>query len=236
MSSVTTTLINTANGATPLTLASGNTTGPSIIVGTTSNLTLKANSTVNTAIVNTTSFTTSVPLVVSNNVTAGAIVVGTNDVSREIQLSGSLAVVGYDGIDAFVEGGAGKGVSLYVNASSKALDIDPTQNATFSNNLIVTKNITSANLTANSMLLGNSSISAVGYTTLPNGLKLQWGTAAITTAITTVTFAEPFNAVAYSVVITPTTLNKAWVVSSNTTAFTADTDVNQTINFMAIGV
>ena len=236
MSSVTTTLINTANGATPLTLSSGNTAGPSIIVGTTENLTLKANSTVNTATVNTTFFTTAVPFFVNNNVTAGAIIVGSNDTSREIQISGSLAVVGYDGTDAFVKGGSGKGVSLYVNASSKALDIDPTQSATFSNNLIVAGNITSANLTANSMLLGNSGISAVGHTTLPNGLRLQWGTAAITTAITTVTFAVPFSAVVYSVIITPTSSEDAWVVSSNTSAFTADTDVNQTINFMAIGV
>lgn len=236
MSSVTTTQINTIDGVTPLTLITGNTLGPSVVISTTDTITLKANSTVNTATVNTSLITSTVPLVLSNNVTAAVIVAGTDDVSREIQISGNGAVVGYDGTDAFLEGGSGKGVSLYVNATAKALDIDPTQSATFSNNLIVTRNVTAANLTATSMLLGNSSISPNGYITLPGGIKLQWGTAAITTSITTVNFPVTFDAVVYSVVITPTISDDAWVVSSNTTAFRADTDVNQTINYMAIGV
>lgn len=231
MSSVTTTLINTANGSTPLTLSSGNTSGPSVIVTTNDNITLKANSTTNTAIVNTTFFTSAVPLVVNNNVTAGVMIAGTDDVSREIQISNGGAVVGYDGTDAYLEGGTGKGVSLYVNATAKALDIDPTQTATFSNNLIVTNRITS-----NTMTLGNSSVSPNGYVTLPSGIILQWGSASVSTSISTITFATPFTSVVYSVTMTPLASEDVWIVSANTTAFRADADVSTSVYYMAIGV
>lgn len=236
MSSVTTTQINTIDGTTPLTLRTGNTPGPAIVLNTVDTITLKSNSTVDAASFNTTTITTNLPITVNNNVTAGALVIGTNDVSREIQISGSGAVVGYDGTDAFLEGGSGKGVSLYVNATAKALDIDTTQTATFSNNLIVTRNVTAANLTATSMLLGNSSISPNGYITLPGGLKLQWGSASISTTVSTVTFPIAFDAVIYSLNITPQSSASPWIVSANTTAFRADTDNSTTVYYMAIGV
>jgi hypothetical protein len=242
MSSITTSLINTANATTSLGLRTGNTTGPSIVLNTTNQITLKANSVSNTIIANTTGLTTNVPLSVNgtitltNTATGAVFTTGASDVSREIQISGNRAAFGYDGNDAFVEGGSGKGVSLYVNTTSKALDIDPNQSATFSNNLIVTRNINSANLTTNSMVLGNSSISANGFTTLPNGLRLQWGFASVGTTNTTVPFSSTFSAVLYSLSLTPTSSEDVWVVSSNTSALVARADVSTSVYYMAIGV
>jgi hypothetical protein len=241
MSSVTTTTINTANSATPLTLRTGNTSGPSVIVSAADQITLKANSASNTVIANTSGVTTNVPLVVNgainttNTAAGNVMILGTNDVSREIQFSGNRTAVGYDGTDAFLEGGSGKGVSLYVNSTAKALTINATQNATFSNNITASKNITAANVTATSMVLGNSSISANGYTTLPNGLIFQWGIASVGATNTTLNLPITFPAVIYSVQLTPTSTDDHWVVSANTSAIVARSDVATTMYFMAIG-
>lgn len=54
MSSVTTTSVKTANGTTPLTLSTGNTAGPQVVINGTGTLVLKANSSTNGLFVNTT--------------------------------------------------------------------------------------------------------------------------------------------------------------------------------------
>lgn len=244
MSSVTTSLINTANGTTSLGLRTGNTGGPRIELNTINQVTLKANSTVNTVIANTTSVTSTVPLNVNgaisttNTVTGNVISLGTDDQNREINMSGGRAVFGYDGTDAYVEGGTGKGVTLVVNGATDGLAINSVAHATFSNNVTVSKNITAANatITSNTFTLGSSSIAPNGFTTLPNGLKMAWGNAAITTATTVVTYASPFSSIVYSINITPQSSEDVWITASNTTSFTADTDVNTTVYYMAIGV
>ena len=151
MSSVTTSLINTANGTTSLGLRTGNTSGPRIELNTSNQVTLKANSTVNTVIANTTSTTLNVPLNVNgaitstNTATGNVISLGTDNQSREINISGGRAVFGYDGSDVYVEGGTDKGVNLVVNGTTDALSVNSVSHATFSNNVTVTNNITAAN-------------------------------------------------------------------------------------------
>ena len=227
MSSITTSLINTANGTTSLGLGTGNTSGPSITINTANQITLKANSSVNTAIANTTGFTTNVPLNVNGSITVS-----------------NVAIVSYNGSNAVFGAGAGEGLELRANNQnsitvSSSGDITAAGNTSFNKSVSVNNNISAANLTvsSNSFTLGSSSISPNGYTTLPNGLKLMWGTASVTTASTTVTFPTPFSSVVYSVTLTGTVdSSDVRLLSSNTTTFRADVDFNCTVNYMAIGV
>jgi len=246
MSSVTTSLINTANGTTSLGLRTGNTSGPRIELNTSNQVTLKANSTTNTLIANTTSVNSAVPvnvngaISVSNTATGNVISLGTDNQNREINISGGRTVFGYDGSNAYVEGGTDKGVELVVNGTTNALSVNSIAHATFSNNVTVTNNITAANatITSNTFTLGSSSIAPSGYTTLPNGLKLVWGTAGINTSTTTVTFPSAFNSITYNVQLTGTESgNVPHLVSSNSTTFSAISSSSfQTVYYMAIGV
>jgi hypothetical protein len=245
MSSVTTSLINTANGTTSLGLRTGNTSGPRIELNTSNQVTLKANSTVNTVIANTTSTTLNVPLNVNgaitstNTATGNVISLGTDNQNREINISGGRTVFGYDGSNAYVEGGTDKGVNLVVNGATDALSVNSVGHATFSNNVTVTNNITAANanITSNTFTLGSSSIAPSGFTTMPNGLKLVWGSATISSSTTTVTFPSAFSSVVYNIQLTNTEDGKLWVTASNTTTFTADNQAaSSTVYYMAIGV
>jgi hypothetical protein len=69
MSSLTTTSINTVNGTTNLTLGTGNTSGPAIIVSTGNTITLRANSTANVIIANSSTITANGALVVTGSST-----------------------------------------------------------------------------------------------------------------------------------------------------------------------
>ena len=69
MSSLTTTSINTVNGITNLTLGTGNTSGPAIIISTGNTITLRANSTANVIIANSSTITANGALVVTGSST-----------------------------------------------------------------------------------------------------------------------------------------------------------------------
>ena len=105
---------------------------------------------------------------------------------------------------------------------------------------------TNATVQTNTFTLGTSSISANGYSRLPNGLLLQWGTqTAVSNATTTATanFATAFTTL-YSVQLTGKgVINQSltWLASTNTTAFIWSTTYgatasSTTINYMAIGI
>lgn len=66
MSSLTTTTVNTANGSTDLTLMTGNVSSASIVVRTNGSLTVRANSTVNTITVNSSTITTNTATFLAN--------------------------------------------------------------------------------------------------------------------------------------------------------------------------
>ena len=120
-------------------------------------------------------------------------------------------------------------------------------NNTSSLNIAVPLQIsTNATVQTNTFTLGTSSISANGYSRLPNGLLLQWGTqTAVSNATTTATanFATAFTTL-YSVQLTGKgVINESptWLASTNTTAFIWTTTypataASTTINYMAIGI
>ena len=105
-------------------------------------------------------------------------------------------------------------------------------------------NATAITMTTNTFTLGTSSIAANGYSRLPNGLLLQWGSGSSASSGTNniVTFATPFNTL-YSVTVT----NRSAVGSSqptqyinisNTTAFQyyqASSGIT-TLYYIAIGI
>jgi hypothetical protein len=66
MSSLTTTSINTANGATNLTVGTGNTSGPTIVVTTGTDIVIRANTTANVFIANSTAVRANAAMTVAN--------------------------------------------------------------------------------------------------------------------------------------------------------------------------
>jgi hypothetical protein len=116
-----------------------------------------------------------------------------------------------------------------------------------SNSLVV--NSSGVNVTTNNFTLGSFSLGANGYTRLPNGLLLQWGSATATVNNSTTaeaTFSTSFSTL-YSVTVTtagynvstplgqPSTIN-----ATSTSSFTWKTNyaapaASATINYIAIG-
>lgn len=139
MSSVTTTKVDTANATTTLTLTTGNTTGPNIVV------------------------------------TGGT----------DIQLNGN----------------------------------------TVSNKFNVT----------NTFSLGNYSIAANGYTTLPNGIILQWGKIAATTSGSTITFSTTFANGPLSIQLTGAADTRAWVTTLTSSNSNISVSSNSDVYYTALG-
>lgn len=79
----------------------------------------------------------------------------------------------------------------------------------------------SANIVSNTFAFGTSSVAANGYSRLPNGLLLQWGTVSSNTSVGNITFPTGFTAL-YSFVVTAesATYDSTYValpIASNTT-------------------
>lgn len=137
-----------------------------------------------------------------------------------------------------VVGATGEGIIFSGNSSTNSFVINSTSistnvTTTFANVVVSSVNVSTINL------LG-SSISTTGYTKLPNGLLMQWGTVSANSSAGTITFTTPFAAAPYSVILTPQTnvATDEAVTSTNTTAASVRTSVATTYNFyyMALGV
>ena len=100
----------------------------------------------------------------------------------------------------------------------------------------------------NTFTLGTSSSTANGYTYLPNGLILQWGSVTANTTAGNVTFPIAFPTACFSVTATSGSapddvlninqLNFAYILSSNTTVArvrAANNSTGVTVNWLAIG-
>lgn len=198
MSSLTTTSINTANGATPLTIGTGNTSGPAIVVSSGTDITFKANNTANVFIANSTAIRANTAVTVAN----------------------TLSVTGQTTLNTVATGASFAG------------------NTTLANVVATTVTTTNAVISSNSLTFGTSSIATSGYSRLPNGLLLQWGTtASIATAGTTVNFPVAFAAAPYSVVLTAISAAATMRVNATTTtSFTANASAASTAYYMAIGL
>ena len=133
----------------------------------------------------------------------------------------------------------GQGIVLGGNSTSNALFVNSTAvsaniTAIFSANVVVpTINASAINLTG-------SSISTTGYTRLPNGLLMQWGTVSSNTSTGTITFSTAFAAAPYSVQLTSSSNNTTGVgvTSTNTTAAVVRTTsaTANTYYYLALGV
>ena len=200
MSSLTTTSIDTANASTPLTVGTGNTSGPAIIVTGGTDIAIRANTTANVFIAN------------SSGIRANAAVTVAN----------TLTVTGQATLNTVATGSNFAG------------------NTTLANVVATTITSTNAVISSNSLTFGTSSIATSGYTRLPNGLLLQWGTtASIATAGTIVTFPVAFatGTSPYSVVVTPISAAATIRVNTaNATTFTANASATSTAYYMAIGL
>jgi hypothetical protein len=87
MSSLTTTTVNTKDGVTNLTLTTGNTTGPALVVSSSNTLWIRANSSVNVFTINTTSAVVNTPATFNNNVAVTGVVTITGNVSTTDSLA-----------------------------------------------------------------------------------------------------------------------------------------------------
>ena len=107
------------------------------------------------------------------------------------------------------------------------------------NSSIIT--VSSANVTTNTFTLGSSSDTANGYTVLPNGLIMQWGSVQSNSTVGDITFTTGFTTV-YSVTVTAETSTydgtySPLLIASNTTTANVRTanDTAITVFYQAIG-
>lgn len=99
--------------------------------------------------------------------------------------------------------------------------------------------VTSANITSNNLSLGTFNDGANGYTYLPNGLKMNWGSVSSNSSSGYIIFASAFTNSVFSVVATSnaTGTYAAAVITQNTTSAeirTANT-TSTTVYYTAIG-
>lgn len=130
--------------------------------------------------------------------------------------------------------------NVIINASS---NVNISSNVTFSANVSLVN--TSLSVSTNNFTLGVSNTSANGYSTLPNGLLLQWGTVVSNTTVGDVTFTVPFTATLLSFTSTTATVNSAFnytytpvLIASNTTSANVRTSnvTAANVTWMAIGI
>ena len=201
MSSLTTTSINTANGSTNLTLRTGNTSGPALLVTAGADVVIRANTSANVFIAN------------SSGIRANAAMTVANTLNVTSPLTANV---------------------LNVTTVNSAV--------TFSNVATFSANIVAGTVNATAMNLGTSSIATSGFSRLPNGLLVQWGTVSVNATTGTITFTTAFAAAPYSVQVTPTVTGNGEVA-----AVTAVTTTTATVRssrattaatqyYLAIGV
>lgn len=201
MSSLTTTSINTANGSTNLTLRTGNTSGPALLVTAGADVVIRANTSANVFIAN------------SSGIRANAAMTVANTLNVTSLLTANV---------------------LNVTTVNSAV--------TFSNVATFSANIVAGTVNATAMNLGTSSIATSGFSRLPNGLLVQWGTVSVNATTGTITFTTAFAAAPYSVQVTATATGngeQAAVTAVTTTTATVRSSRNTTAAtqyYLAIGV
>lgn len=149
---------------------------------------------------------------------------------------------------------AGGGISFAANSSGNSVIIAANGNigignSTPTNKMVVSGGITSTSLTCNSAIvssntftLGTSGVSANGYTWLPNGFLMQWGTFVCNTT-SQPTFPVAFKNSVLSLQVTPrsTIYRGANVIAvgtlnlGNASITSVSTTTTETAFFLAIG-
>ena len=137
-----------------------------------------------------------------------------------------------------VSGGAN---NIVANSTTTALTVNTST--------LLVVNATGVNAVTNTFNIGSySNVQSGGYTVMPNGLKMNWGSAVSNaTGSNTITFASAFTTNAYSLSITPlgasaTVGSKAFITSITNSSAVVITGNNTTANvgsvtflYMAIG-
>jgi len=251
MSTLSVTAVTTGNATTDFTLSTGNTNAADLVIFSNGyGIMLSGNSTSNTlylvsngniGIGNT---TPDKSLVISANAGAASSTFNGGNTILRINSSGSFSEPALElGEAAFSptakiasknEGNAGG--SLYFitrDTSSTSSALTARMRITGTGNVVIT---------SNTLTLGSSTIAANGYTFLPNGMKLNWGTL-ICNSTSTVTFSSAFGTNAVSVTVSPTSTiyvgaNVPYVSAVNSSVATirsTSTTTTNTVYYMAIG-
>lgn len=201
MSSLTTTSINTANGSTNLTLTTGNTSGPALMVTSGTDVVIRANTSANVFIANSAGIRANAAMTVANT------------------------------------------LNVISPLTANVLNVTTVNSAvTFSNVATFSANIVAGTVNASALNLGTSSIATSGFSRLPNGLLIQWGTVSVNSSSGTINFSTAFAATPYSVQVTPTVTGNgelAAVTAVTTTTATvrsSRTTTAATQYYLAIGV
>jgi len=131
---------------------------------------------------------------------------------------------------------------VMIRANDADVTINASSNISISSNISMSSNLT---VTGNTLTLGTSNNSANGFSMLPNGLLLQWGTVSSSRTVGDVTFTRPFPTSLLSFTSTARTTNSAFnytytpiVIASNTTTANVRTSNVTAVNvtWMAIGI
>lgn len=209
MSSLTTTSINTANGATPLTIGTGNTSGPAIVISSGTDVAIRANTSANVFIAN------------SSGIRANAAVT----IANTLTVANTLSVSGQTTLNTVATGANFAGNTTLANVV--ATTITSTNTVVTSNSLTLG---TSSIATSGHSRLPNGLLLQWG-TTASIGTSAGGTTTTFPTAFATGT--SP-----YSVVLTPISASGASlrVTSANATSFTANASAATTAYYMAIGL
>jgi len=230
MSILSVTTINTPDANTSLTIQTGNTSAGSLVLNVAGGLTLSANATSNVLTINST--------VSSLNI--GTFQVNTSQITYgnlPISANGSLGTAGW----VFTTSGANNyWAPIPVPGSNTDILFNDSATTNASAAFTFNKTTNAVSISSNSLTLGTSSVAASGYTFLPNGLILQWGTSTQTTGAGSVTFPIAFPTACFSVTMTLEsatgigTLDTGTVSTSGFSPRSSNT-ITSTAFWMAIG-
>lgn len=133
--------------------------------------------------------------------------------------------------------GSGGGITLGANSTANVIVANSTLINVSANANMLTVNASALNLTG-------VSIGTSGYSRLPNGLLMQWGTVVANSTSGSITFPISFGSTPFSVQITPqstggtnTAIGHAVTATTTTTATVRNTNATSfTYYYMALGV
>jgi hypothetical protein len=214
MSTLLVTTVKTSNGTVDLNLQTGNTNAGDIVIPSSGGLVLASNSTVNAITVD-----AGANVGIGNTTPSSKLVVqsASGNGITSIVPNNNWGVVSYttanNASGIWMEsGGAGQLALRDANANLATLTtsggnlttsggLSVTGNLAVSSNLSVSGNLS---LSTNTFTLGSSSIGSSGYSRMPNGLMMQWGTSGSVNgdSSVSVTFPTAFTNI-YCVQITP---------------------------------
>jgi len=137
------------------------------------------------------------------------------------------------------------GTVTFPDSSTQSTAFNLASAYTFTNVHTYSANVTinaSVNVSTNTLTLGTSTKAANGYTYLPNGMKMNWGSFVCNTT-SRITFSSAFATALVSLTVTPNGpyyvgANTPYIFASNTTTaniYSVSTTTTNTVYYVAIG-